>query len=408
MKKQLLLYAGLQTAAAVFLIVFGLLFLKNISLREVHTVQNLAGAIFADFPETESAFLKALTSPDEPRRLAGAELLSRYGYEERSLLRENSFYHRSLSAYLSIFFIFFIFSLSLACGFFSLALKRQKTQEAALASFLERCLSDDYSFLDCPEELASLQSDVLSDNLLKLLQKLRLKSEILAGERDNTKTLVTDISHQLKTPLSALKSCFSVYLEADTMEEKREFGERCKFQLDKLENLTASLINISRLENAMILLTPAPVPLTDILVEAVNAVYGKAASRQITIDTEDFPDTTLYLDRKWTAEALFNLLDNAVKYSPAGTTVRIRVQTLCSFVRVEIEDQGIGIPKEEYNKIFKRFYRGRQETVQRTEGSGVGLYLSRKILEEQGGTLSVKAARGQGSIFVAQLPLGGM
>lgn len=405
MKKQLLLYAGLQTAAAVFLIVFGLLFLRNVSLREVHTVQNLAGAVLADSPETESAFLRALSHPAEAKRQSGAELLARYGYEERNFPLQNSFYHRSLFAYLSILFIFFILSLSLACALFSLALKRQNKQTAALSSFLERCLLDDYGFLEHPEELAPLHSDALSDNLLKLLQKLRLKSEALADEKDNTKTLVTDISHQLKTPLSALKSCFSVYLEADTWEEKREFGERCKFQLDKLENLTASLINISRLENAMILLRPAPVPLTDILVEAVNAVYGKAASGQIAIDTEDFPDITLHLDRKWTAEALFNILDNAVKYSPAGTTVRIRVQTLCSFVRVEIEDQGIGIPKEEYNKIFKRFYRGRHETVQRIEGSGVGLYLSRKILEEQGGTLSVKAAKGQGSIFVAQLPL---
>ena len=72
---------------------------------------------------------------------------------------------------------------------------------------------------------------------------------------------------------------------------------------------------------------------------------------------------------------------------------------------MEIEDQGIGIPKKEYNKIFRRFYRSPNETVQKTEGSGVGLYLARKILEEQGGTLSVKAAKEQGSVFVAQLPL---
>lgn len=155
----------------------------------------------------------------------------------------------------------------------------------------------------------------------------------------------------------------------------------------------------------MIHLQPADVSLTDILVDAVNSVYEKAAAKQIAIDTEEFPDIPLFLDRKWTAEALFNILDNAVKYSPTGSLISIRVSALYSFVRVEIEDQGIGIPKEEYNNIFKRFYRGRQKAVQKTEGSGVGLYLSRKILEEQGGTLSVKAAKEQGSIFVVQLPL---
>lgn len=85
--------------------------------------------------------------------------------------------------------------------------------------------------------------------------------------------------------------------------------------------------------------------------------------------------------------------------------IQIRIQKLYSFIRVEIEDQGIGIPKKEYNRIFKRFYRGRNEVVQKSEESGVGLYLSRKILEEQGGTLSVKAARNRGSIFVVQHPI---
>lgn len=408
MKKQMLLCAGLHIAAAAFSIIFSLIFVKNVSLNEVHTVQNLAGAVLSASPETEPSFVRALKYPSAGQQKAGARLLARYGYEETSLSDKNTFYRKSLRVFIGIFIIFSVTSLSLSCRSVYLVRRQQKTQEALLSSFLERCLSDDYGFLDRPEELAALQSEALSDALSKLLSKLRLKSEALAGEKDNTKTLVTDISHQLKTPLAALGSCFSVYLEADTEEARKEFGERCKFQLTKLENLTASLINISRLESAMILLQPAPVSLADILAGAVDAVYGKAAAKQITIDTENFPDITLSLDRKWTTEALFNILDNAVKYSPAGTAVRIRVQILYSFVRVEIEDQGIGVPKEEYNKIFKRFYRGRSEAVQKAEGSGVGLYLSRKILEEQGATLSVKAAGERGSIFVVQLPIGGL
>lgn len=216
---------------------------------------------------------------------------------------------------------------------------------------------------------------------------------------------ITDISHQIKTPLSALKTCFSLYLEADTPAESEEFLTRCRFQLEKLETLTASLLNISRLETAMIRPKPERASLTEILVKAVNAVYDKAAAKRISIETETFPDITLLLDEKWTAEAIFNLLDNAVKYSPADSSVRIRIQKLCSFVRLEIEDQGIGIPREEYNQIFRRFYRGKSRIVRQSEGSGVGLYLARKILEDQGGTLSVKAAAVQGSIFVVQLSL---
>ena len=407
MNKHIRLYIAIQAVAAVFLIMFSLIFVKNVSASEVHTVGNLAGAILPAFPEAEPDFIQALRHPSGEQQHTGFELLARYGYEETDFPAGSLFYRRSLSIFISIFMILIVLSMVSGFGFLYSVKKRQRTQEAVMSSFLERCLSDDYAFLEHPEELTVLQQNGLPDDFLKLLQKLRLKSETLAEEKDHTKTLVTDISHQLKTPLSALKTCFALYQEADTAQEKEEFGDRCRFQLDKLENLTAPLINISRLENAMILLQPAPASLTDILVEAVNGVYAKAAARQISIDTEDFSDLSLHLDRKWTSEALFNILDNAVKYSPPGSTVRIRVQTLYSFVRVEIEDQGIGIPKGEYNNIFRRFYRVRHETVLRSEGSGVGLYLSRKILEEQGGTLSVKAAKGQGSIFVVQLPLSG-
>ena len=86
-----------------------------------------------------------------------------------------------------------------------------------------------------------------------------------------------------------------------------------------------------------------------------------------------------------------NILDNAVKYSAPNTAVEIRVEPMVSYYLIEIEDQGIGIPKEERNQIFKRFYRGRSSAVQETDGSGVGLYLTRKILEEQGGSICVKS-----------------
>lgn len=405
MKKHLILFIGIQTVFAICFILSGMAFLKNTSTSEVHTVQNLAGALIPDFPETEPAFMQALQSPSPSQKAGGASLLSRYGYEETDFLAKSPFYRQGILTCFLITILFFLLSVFCCCHFFYTVKRQQKAERARLQTLLERCLSDDYGFLDESRDILPLKENELSDTFLKLAKKLRLKSEILAREKDHTKILVTDISHQLKTPLSALKTCFSVYLETDAPEEKEEFGRRCQFQLEKLENLTASLINISRLENAVILLKPSPASLTEILIEAVNAVYEKASARQIIIETEDFQDISLSLDRKWTAEALFNILDNAVKYSPAGSRILIRVQTLYSFVRMEIEDQGIGIPREEYNKIFKRFYRGQNDTVQKTEGSGIGLYLSRKILEEQGGTLSVKAARKQGSIFVVQFPL---
>ena len=111
------------------------------------------------------------------------------------------------------------------------------------------------------------------------------------------------------------------------------------------------------------------------------------------------------LDKKWTVEAIANIIDNAVKYSPEHSRINIRVNKLFSFVRIEIEDFGIGIPKEERNKIFARFFRGSSDAVKEQEGSGVGLYLTKEDPGRSGGTVSVKSKQEAGSVFTVQLPL---
>ena len=125
----------------------------------------------------------------------------------------------------------------------------------------------------------------------------------------------------------------------------------------------------------------------------------KAFEKQIEIELQEISEKQLFHDRKWTREAFVNLLDNAVKYSGKGTTIRIRVEELQNSVVTEIEDEGIGVPKGEYPKVFKRFYRGGSGEVQSQDGAGVGLYLVRKIVEMQGGSVMIRPAPGGGSIF---------
>lgn len=98
-----------------------------------------------------------------------------------------------------------------------------------------------------------------------------------------------------------------------------------------------------------------------------------------------------------------NVLDNAVKYSLPGSRIEIRVNPAVSYLFIEVEDEGIGIPSKEYTRIFQRFYRSDVSMVRKEEGTGVGLYLTRKILEEQGGSIRVKKGK-RGSIFQMTLP----
>lgn len=254
----------------------------------------------------------------------------------------------------------------------------------------------------------------LYSRLSSLGKQIKISEETMFLEKEGTKQLVTDISHQLKTPVAALKTCFSVLEEGDLKEEeRREFFLRCKQQLKGLEELVKALVNISRMETGMIEIRKEKKHIFDTLLLAVNSLYGKAEEKQIEMtfeNEEGIEKLQLFHDTKWTKEAFINVLDNAIKYSEPGGMIKISMMKRNFFVRIEIKDRGIGIPKKEYTQVFKRFYRGEGERVKKEEGSGVGLYLTREILERQGGSIAVHSKTGEkhGSTFVIQLPLEGI
>lgn len=394
----------------------GFEFLNTQYTQELRLLSNIAGAVLSEHPDLEETLLDAIQDTEGKYTDQGLNILNKYGYGSDLSMYDDIQYRDTLTEFLSLCFLFIFLSLFIITVCFTLLDRKHNKQEKYLLTLLDHFLSEDYSSLEQRSEIHTFFDDAFTDALLKLGHKLRLKTQMLSEERDTTKTLVTDISHQLKTPVSALKNCLAMSMEADSPIERDAFLERCSLQLTKLEALMENLINISRLETSLIILHQTKSALSDILLDAVNTVYVKALQKTITIEVlntsepkneDSSSDLVLSLDRKWTTEALANILDNAIKYSPAKSVINVRLSKLYSYVRIEIEDAGIGIPKNEYNKIFKRFYRGQHPTVQQYEGSGVGLYLSRRIIEEQGGSITVKPAVRQGSIFVVQLPLSG-
>ena len=388
----------------------GISLLNTQYTRELQNLSNIAGTVLAEYPDAEKAILSATQDTSGSHLDEGFAILEKYGYRDNLLMTDNPYYRSLLGKFFSfLILVSFLYVVLITLCFFSLS-RNQRAQVAQLHALFDRYLSEDYSYLTDQTDFLPTFNDSFKDTLAKLENKLMMKTQELAQERDRTKTLVTDISHQLKTPVSALKSCFSMCLEADTETERDDFLSRCALQMKRLESLVTVLVNISRLETSLITLQPEESLLSDILMNAVNTIYEKALQKNITIevddsDVEDAASLSLLLDIKWTAEAIANILDNAVKYSPAGSMVTLHLHKLYSYVRIEIEDEGIGISKTEYNQIFKRFYRGSHPIVKQSEGSGVGLYLSRRIIEEQSGTVMVKPAVKQGSVFVVQLPL---
>ena len=249
----------------------------------------------------------------------------------------------------------------------------------------------------------------LNDQLEAIGHHIQLIKEEARAEKENTKEMVSDISHQLKTPVAALDTCFSVLMQNDlSATEQEEFRIRCRSALDGLETLLQSLLEISKMETGLIQINKKKLPLMDTVISAVNRTYPKADEKEIefVFDYEKELETcTIMQDKRWLGEAVINVLDNAVKYSPCGSKIFIRLQKRNDLVRMEIEDQGIGIPQNEYHKIFQRFYRGSSKEVMEKSGTGIGLFLSREIIEKHAGTITVTSGKKKkGSTFVIQLP----
>ena len=411
MKKVCAGYLGIMLLMFLILGLSGSRMIRSVYESQPDTVSNLAGALFAENESRENSnsdienFIDGLRTVTNERTEAGWELLAGYGYSEQWLFTIQGSYTRIMKQFWLLLGVFFVLLSGVGVFYFAQNEKRRQKQLTELRNLLTMCQREDYTFAEEEESLSELYDPQFADSVVKLGQNLALKTRQLAEEKDQTKALVTDISHQLKTPVSALKTCFTMSMETEG-EEQTCFLEACSRQIERLERLMGALLQVSRMEQGMIHIQPVETSLTEILIEAINIVYHKAKDKEIQFDTASVEgqEYMVTVDPKWSAEAIANLLDNAVKYSPEGSRIQVRVLKLYSFIEIEIEDEGIGIPKEEQTLIFQRFYRGKSASVKKKDGWGVGLYLSRKILEEEGGSLFMRQGRERGSVFIVYLP----
>lgn len=243
----------------------------------------------------------------------------------------------------------------------------------------------------------------ISYRMERLYNMMQVNRRRVEEEKAELQSLVSDISHQTKTPIANLKMINDTLLTRMIPEEKRqEFLQAAGSQLDKLDFLIQAMVKTSRLETGVVTLEKKQALLSDTLAIAVNGVLVSMEKKQIVLSVDCREDLTLFHDSRWTAEALCNLLDNAVKYTPAGGSIHVTVQEWEMYLKIDVTDTGRGIPEHEQGAVFKRFYR--EEAVHDIDGIGIGLYLSREIITLQGGYIKVTSAVGKGSTFSVFLP----
>lgn len=250
------------------------------------------------------------------------------------------------------------------------------------------------------------QTEWYEDTLLSKVQsKLEQLEEVVKAseeknicQKEEIQKTVSDISHQLKTPIANIVMYHEMFMRQGIPEKQREqFLAVMKNQVEKLDFLIQSLMKMSRLENGMIQIQKERNHVYDVIMEVVENLSLKLEKKQIDLQIDCPEELVLEFDRKWTTEAIFNVMDNAVKYTPEGGTIQIQTEMLGIFCKIVIRDSGIGIAPEHMTDIFKRFYR--EDKVHGEEGAGLGLYLTREILTQQGGYVKVDSKEGKGSTF---------
>lgn len=297
-----------------------------------------------------------------------------------------------------------ILMVSAVCGLWSLIyafVKRLAIFSNDMCSLLDNMISGKECVQNTDSETVFAK---IAHRLFRLYDIMQENRRNVDAERKGLQTLVSDISHQVKTPVSNLKMVTDTLLTKDvSAQEQENFLQGIKEQVEKLDFLFQALVKSSRLETGTISLEKRVCRLFDTLAQAMGGIVYAAEKKEIAVSVDCPEYLTLSHDSKWTAEALFNLLDNAVKYTPAGGSISVSVVAWELYVEIKVTDTGKGISESNQAAIFRRFYR--EEEVHDQQGVGIGLYLAREIVTRQGGYIKVISEPGQGSAFSIMLPV---
>lgn len=343
-------------------------------------------------PELEYDIVEILQSDTNDDSLA---VLEKYSFHQLDSLNTISFIKNMETnitrvTFLSFFLSFFIFLLLILFFYF----KRHKRIKE-INEYLFRVLQNDYQV-----DLKDYKEDSISTlkiDIVKITNKLRSASEDSLFDKKNLERTLSDISHQLRTPLTSLY-VINDALKSKTLPEKKrvEFLNQQKEQLERMEWLIVTLLKMSQIDSGTIVMNDENVCIHDVIKEAMKPILIPIELKNIDINIKIPNRMKVKLDFHWTVEAFVNLIKNAVEHTKEFGKVSISATDNPMFTEILIRDNGVGIKQEDIHHIFERFYKGNTKS----ESIGIGLNLSKTIIEKQNGTIHVESEYGKGTTFI--------
>ncbi len=249
----------------------------------------------------------------------------------------------------------------------------------------------------------------LQEKIEQATKRLRVANANLKSLDKAKDEFISMASHQLRTPLTTIKGYVSMILEGDTgpiTDEQKEFLNYAFAGSERMVSLISDLLNVSRLAAGRFIIERTPTDIVAVVADEVRQLQSHAAAKnlQLVFTPPATPLATISIDENKTRQVMMNFIDNAIYYTKEGK-VSVAVGESKDMVRFTVTDTGIGVPKDSQNKLFTKFYRAGNAQTVRPDGTGLGLYLAKRVIEDQGGTIVFESHEGKGSTFGFEIPL---
>lgn len=390
-------------AAQLFIgfIVFGVVnnyYINKINTSIVVKNQALVGNLLNKYPELEAEIIPYITKEISQDNIEiGKETLSKYGYNtEINILNQpilnDIMYSQGLAIVIITFLSLIILVFIINREYGKIYSKVRKVYTAA-----EKVVEGEFDvYLN---DKGEGEFNILNRQFNMMANRLENSLETLKREKVFLKNTISDISHQLKTPLSSLIMFNELMINDEKMNEETRstFLERSKTQLERMEWLILNLLKVAKIEAGAIIFKKDKVYLKDVAELALETLKSKLIKKDISIEITKDLNGVFYGDKEWTIEALINIFKNAIEHSYQKSSIEIKIEETPLFSSIAIRDYGQGIDKKDIPKIFKRFYKG--SSGSKLDSIGIGLNLSKVIIESQDGSISVESKKGKGTIF---------
>lgn len=357
---------------------------KNYKEAMYSYTNQVIAKIVEQYPEREEDIIQDIfLNSEESKDIE--DILSKYGFESENIDIENTHFE-IINKLIILFSIFFIIITLGVIGIYSMYIRRQNQKLKALDNYCKEILKGK-DILDLKEQDESDFSKLKND-IYDMTIMLKEKNRLLEKNNKDIEKLIADISHQLKTPLTSLNLINDMLYTDLPEEKKKEFLDSSQKELEKINWLIKTILNIAKLDSKTLVLNKRMEIAYDLCLEVKKNFNAMCEIHHANIEIVSNQEENVYCDRKWTIEAINNIVKNALEHHAKLITIKIEENTM--YTKLTIKDNGEGIDKKDIGHIFDRFYKAKNS---KETSLGIGLAFCKSIIKNQEGEIRVKSSK---------------